>query len=72
MRLGFKRMAVSGMDVCPIKLKEPVRQHWLFQLLRRRRELNCITHLQNLLDATPTSPTRLRNGFYESFLIQYH
>jgi hypothetical protein len=52
-----------------IKLKEPVRQHRLFQLLlRRRRELNFITHLQIMLDASPTPPTRLRNELYEPFL----
>ncbi len=37
-----------------IKLKEPVRQHRLFQLLlRRRRELNFITHLQKSAGRNP-------------------
>ena len=57
------------------KLKEPGLQVRLFQFfyfLRRRREItyegNFITCLRKLLDATPTSPTRLRNAFYEPFL----
>jgi len=59
------------MGICLIKLKEPVRQHRLFQLLlRRRREFNFITCPQKLLDASPTSPTRLHNGFYEPFLSE--
>ncbi len=37
-------------------------------LLRRRRELNCITCLKTLLDASPTANTRLHNVFYEPFL----
>jgi hypothetical protein len=57
----------------PHKLKEPVRQHRLFQLLwRRRREItykaNFITSLPNPLDASPTSLARLHNVFYEPFL----
>jgi len=51
-------------------LKEPVRQHRLFQLLwRRRREItyeaNFITSLPNLLDASPTSTGRLHNVLHE-------
>jgi hypothetical protein len=67
--------AVSGMGIHPIKLKEPGLQTGSFNfsiLLRRRREsayeANFITCLQNMLDATPTSVTRLRNVIYESFL----
>jgi hypothetical protein len=64
------------MDFHLIKLKEPGLLRRLFQLLllRRRREItvsyeaNFISCLQKLLDACPTSPTRLGNVYYEPFL----
>jgi hypothetical protein len=56
-------MGAPIMNVHPLKLKEPVRQHRLFQLLwRRRREItyeaNFITSLPNPLDGQPTSAAR--------------
>ena len=66
-------MGAPIMNIHPLKLKEPVRQHRLFQLLwRRRREItyeaNFITSLLDPLDASPTSLARLHNVFYEPFL----
>ena len=67
--------AVSGMGIHPIKLKEPGLQTGSFNFSiysggeeKSPYEANFITHFQNMLDATPTPPTRLRNVIYEPFL----